>query len=110
MSQSNSPPGIDPTQIDFPPEICAYLTTLLHQTLACTGELQSHGAPVSWDVQGQDVFRWPTIFAAMSAALDAYTDLVAERLTALGRMEVGHGLPDDLGGEAASVSRRHSGG
>src|SRR5712691_2327230 len=65
MSQSNSPPVIDPTQIDFPPEICAYLTTLLHQTLACTVELESHVAQVSWDVQGQGVFRWPTIFAAM---------------------------------------------
>ena len=109
MSQSNSPPVIDPTQIDFPPEICAYLTTLLHQTLACTGELQSHVAHVSWDVQGQDVFRWPTIFAAMTAALDAYTDLVAERLAVLGRVAAGHGRHDGLAGEAASVSRRHGG-
>jgi DNA-binding ferritin-like protein len=110
MSQSDSPPVIDPTQIDFPPEICAYLTTLLHQTLACTGGLRSHVAQVSWDVQGQEVFRWPTIFAAMTAALDAYTDLVAERLAMLDRMEAGHDRHDDLAGEAASVSRRHGGG
>jgi len=110
MSQSDSPPVIDPTQSDFPPEICAYLTTLLHQTLACTGELWSHVAQASWDVQGQDVFRWPTIFAAMTAALDAYTDLVAERLALLDRVAVEHDRHDDLAGEAASVSRRHGGG
>jgi starvation-inducible DNA-binding protein len=110
MSQSDSSPVFDPTQIDFPPEICAYLTTLLHQTLASTVELQSHVAQVSWDVQGQDVFRWRTIFAAMNAALDAYTDLVAERLAVPGRVAVGHGRHDDLVGEVASVSRRHSGG
>ena len=104
MSQSDSPPVLDPTRIAIPPEICAYLTTLLHQTLACTGELQSHVAQVSWDVQGQEVFRWPTIFAAMSAALDAYTDLVAERLAILDRVAVGHGRHDGLIGEAASVS------
>ena len=80
MSQSDSPPVIDPTQIDFPPEICAYLTTLLHQTLACTGELQSHVAQVSWDVQGQDVFLSQVLCTAMIIALDAYTALVAERL------------------------------
>ena len=106
MSQSDSPPVIDPTQIDFPPEICAYLTTLLHQTLACNGELWSHVAQASWDVQGQDVFRWPTIFAAMTAALDAYTDLVAERLAVLGREVAGHGPHGGHRGEAASVSRR----
>jgi DNA-binding ferritin-like protein len=110
MSQSDSPPVLDPTQIDFPPEICAYLTTLLHQTLACTVELPSHVAQVSWDVQGQDVFRWRTIFAVMNAALDAYTDLVADRLAVLGRVAVEHGRHDDLVGEAASVSQRHSRG
>jgi len=56
------------------------------------------------------VFRWPTIFAAMTAALDAYTDLVAERLAMLDRVAVGHGRHDGLIGEAASVSRRHVGG
>ena len=95
MSQSDSLPALDLTRIPIPPAICAYLTTLLHQTLVSTGALQSHVAQVSWDVQGQDVFRWRTIFAAMNAALDAYTDLVAERLAVLGRVAgVGHGRHD----------------
>jgi len=108
MRQSDSPPVLDPTRIDFPPEISAYLTTLLHQTLNCTAELRSHVAQASWDIQGQDVFRWPTIFAAMTAALDAYTALVAERLAVLGKVAVGHDPHSGHAGEAASVSRRHS--
>ena len=105
MSQSDSPLVLDPARIAIPPEICAYLTTLLQQTPAGTVELRSHVEEVSWDVQGQDVFRWPTIFAAMTAALDAYTDLVAERLAVLDRVAAGHGRHDSLACEAVSVSR-----
>ena len=84
MSQSDSPLVLDLAGIDIPPDICAYLTTLLHQMLACTVELRSNVAQASWDVQGKDLFLSQTIFAAMAMALDAYTDLVAERLAVLG--------------------------
>jgi hypothetical protein len=80
MSQSDSPPALHLTQSDILPESCASLTTLRHQTLACTGDLRSHVAPVSWDAQGQDVFLSQALCAAMIIALDAYTALVAERL------------------------------
>jgi len=52
MSQSDSPPVLDPTRVALPPEICAYLTTLLHQTLTGTVELRSHVEEVPWDVLG----------------------------------------------------------
>jgi len=90
MSQSDSPPSLDPTRIALPPEICAYLTTLLHQTLAVTVELQSHVKEVSWDIQGKDAFLVSTLIAAMHTALDAYTALVAEGLTQLGKVAAGH--------------------
>jgi DNA-binding ferritin-like protein len=106
MNQSDSPLVLDPARIDTPPEICVYLTTLLHQTLAGTVERQPHIAQVSWDVQGKDFFLLQTIFAAMTTALDVYTDLVAERLAVLGRGVAWHGPHGGHTGEAASVSRR----
>ena len=84
MSQSDSPLVLDLVGIDIPPDICVYLMTLLHQTLAYTVALQSNVAQASWDVQGKDLFLSQIIFAAMAMALDAYTDLVAKRLTVLG--------------------------
>lgn len=86
MSQSDSPPVLDPTRIAILPAICAYLTTLRHQPLAGTGGLRPPVEEVSWDVQGKDVFLVPAIFAAMHTALDAYTALVAERLAVLAKV------------------------
>ena len=110
MSQSDSPLVLDLAGIDISPDICAYLTTLLHQTLTCTEELRSNVAQASWDVQGKDLFLSQTIFAAMTIALDAYTDLVAKRLAVLGKVADGHGPYDGNTGEAASVTRHQYGG
>ena len=85
-----SPPVLDPTRSAIPPDICAYLTTLRQQPLAGTVELRPHVAEVSWDVQGQDVFLLPALFAAIHTALDAYTALVAERLAVLGKVAARH--------------------
>jgi hypothetical protein len=90
MSQSDSPPGLDPTRVALPPEICAYLTILRHQPLAGTVGRQPHVAEISWDVQGKDVFLVPALFVAIHTALDAYTALVAERLAVLGQVAASH--------------------
>jgi hypothetical protein len=110
MSQNDSLPVLDPTRIAIPPDICTYLTILLHQTLAGTGELRSHVAQASWDAQGKDSFLLQTVCAAMTAALDAYTDLVAAHLPVLGMVAAGHSPHGGHAGEAASVSRRQGGG
>jgi hypothetical protein len=77
MSQSDTPLGLHLTQSDIPPEICAYLMLLLHQTLACTRELRSHVERSSQHLKGTDV-------APLYALLDAYTDRATERLAVLG--------------------------
>ena len=66
------------TQSDIPPEICAPLMLLLHQTLACTRELRSHVERISGHVKGTDG-------APLFALLDAYTALATERLAVLCR-------------------------
>jgi hypothetical protein len=76
MSQSDSPLALLLTQSDIPPEICAHLMLLLHQTLACTIELRSRVERISWHVKGTDV-------VPLYALLDAYTDLATERLAVL---------------------------
>jgi hypothetical protein len=88
MSQNDSLPVLDPTRIAIPPDICMSLVTLLHQTLAGTVELQSQDVQASWDAQAKDSFLLQTVFAAMTAALDTYTDLVVAHLSVLDRGRV----------------------
>ena len=85
MSQNDSLLVLDPTRIAIPPDICTYLTTLLHQTLAGTMEPQSQAVQASCEAQVNDSFLLQTVFAATTAALDAYTDLVVAHLSVLGR-------------------------
>lgn len=52
MSQSDAPLALILTQSDIPPEICAHLMLLLHQTLACTRELRSRVERADISVRG----------------------------------------------------------
>jgi hypothetical protein len=79
MSQSDASPALLLTQSDIPPEICAHLMLLLHQTLACTIELRSRVEPTSYHVKGTDG-------TSLFALLAAYTDLAPERLARLCRV------------------------
>ena len=85
MSQNDSLPVLDLTRIAIPPDICTYLTTLLHQSLAGTVELQTQAVQASWDAQVKDSFLLQVVSAAMTAALDTYTDLVVAHLSVLGK-------------------------
>jgi hypothetical protein len=78
MSQSDAPLALLLTQSDIPPEICAHLMLLLHQTLACTIELRSRVERISGHVKGTDG-------TPLFALIDAYTDLATERLAILCR-------------------------
>jgi len=81
MSQSDAPLALLLTQSDIPPDICAHLMLLLHQTLACTIELRSSVEQISCHVKGTDV-------TPLYALLDAYTDLTTEHLAVLCRVAV----------------------
>ena len=67
-----------------PPEIRLYVVQLLNQTLACTVDLRSQVKQACWNVKGHDLVLLHALFATMATELDAYTDLVAERLVVLG--------------------------
>jgi starvation-inducible DNA-binding protein len=74
---------LHPTRMDIPPEIRRYVIQLLNQTLACTVDLRSHVKQAGWNVRGPDFAPLQALFATMASELDAYADLVAERIAML---------------------------
>ena len=72
------------TRMDIPAEIRRYVIQLLNQTLACTVDLRSHVKQAGWNVRGQDFAPLQALFATMASELDAYADLMAERIAMLG--------------------------
>jgi len=89
MNQRDDPLDLQPTGIDIPREIRLYVIQLLQQTLACTVDLRSQVKHACWNVKGRDFSQLHALFATMATDLDAYTDLVAERLVVLGGMARG---------------------
>ena len=84
MNPSDDHPFLHTARIDIPPEIRAYLITLLNSTLSCSVDLRSHIKQAMWTVKGADVLQLQALFATMATELEAYTDLVAERIAVLG--------------------------
>ena len=89
MSDHDGHPVLHPTRIDIPPEIRLYLMTLLNQSLACTVDLRSQVKQASWNVKGKEGAQLRAVFATIATELDAYTDLMAERLVVLGGVALG---------------------
>jgi len=85
MSNTNHSPVLH----DRPPEIRLYVIQLLNQTLACTLDLHSQVKQACWNVKGTDFASLHTLFTSMATELEAYTDLVAERIAMLGGVALG---------------------
>jgi starvation-inducible DNA-binding protein len=89
MSDRDGHPALHPTRIDIPPEIRLYLIALLNQTLAGTVDLRSQVKQASWNVKGKEGSQLQALFESLAAELEAYANLVAERLVVLGGMALG---------------------
>jgi starvation-inducible DNA-binding protein len=89
MNHSDHNEALHPTRMDIPPEIRRYVIQLLNQTLGCTVDLRSHVKQAGWNVRGQDFAPLQALFATMASELDAYADLVAERIAVLGGIAQG---------------------
>jgi len=89
MGQSNDHQVLHPVRIAIPLDIRLYVVQLLNQTLACTVDLRSHGKQAFWNVKGHDFSQLRALFATMATALEAYTDLLAERIVVLGGVAQG---------------------
>ena len=89
MTQSNDHQVLRPVRIEIPLEIRLYVIQLLNQTLACTVDLRSQVKQACWNVKGHDFSQLHTLFATMATELDAYTDLISERIVVLGGVAQG---------------------
>jgi starvation-inducible DNA-binding protein len=84
MSNPDHIPGLHPSRINLPPETRAYVIQILNQSLACTVDLRSQVSQACWNIKGKDFSLLHPLFATLVTELAAYTDLVAERIAALG--------------------------
>ena len=89
MDTNDHAPVLHPTRIDLPLEIRLDVIKMLNQTLACTVDLRSHVKQACWNVKGKDFVPLHALFTQMATDLDAYADLVAERIAMLGGVVMG---------------------
>jgi starvation-inducible DNA-binding protein len=62
---------------------------LLNQSLACTVDLRSQVKQASWNVKGPDFLQLQALFETIATELDAYINLMAERIVVLGGIVMG---------------------
>jgi starvation-inducible DNA-binding protein len=89
MSDRDVDTALHPTRIDIPEDIRLYLSRLLNQTLACTVDLRSQVKQASWNVKGREGCQLQTLFDSIATELDAYANLLADRLVVLGGVALG---------------------
>ncbi|AVH62597.1 DNA starvation/stationary phase protection protein Dps [Nostoc sp. 'Peltigera membranacea cyanobiont' N6] len=84
MSDNSITSRLYPTRIDIPAEARVQIVVLLNQTLAATSDLKTQAKQAHWNVKGTDFYQLHLLFDELAGELEAYIDLVAERITALG--------------------------
>ncbi|MBE9223121.1 DNA starvation/stationary phase protection protein Dps [Cyanobacterium stanieri LEGE 03274] len=77
------------TRLDLSEEVRDKVATLLNQTLATTLDLKTQTKQAHWNVKGKDFYQLHNFFDEMAGELEAYVDMVAERVTALACVALG---------------------
>ncbi len=77
------------TRIDLSAEIRSQVIQVLSKTLATTLDLKTQTKQAHWNVKGLDFYQLHEMFDEMAGELEEYTDMVAERITALGGTALG---------------------
>lgn len=78
-----------PTRIDLPMEVRSQVVQILNTSLAATLDLKTQTKQAHWNVKGMDFYQLHELFDELAGELEAYVDLVAERVTALGGTAMG---------------------
>jgi starvation-inducible DNA-binding protein len=89
MKPCDDHPFLHPTRSEICLEIRLYLIALLNNSLACTVDLRSHVKQAAWNVKGREFSQLNDLFAKIANELDAYSDLLAERIAVLGGVACG---------------------
>lgn len=77
------------THNDLPAEVRDTVTTLLNQQLADTFDLYTQVKQAHWNVKGMQFLQLHLFFDELAESLLEFTDLIAERATALGGKALG---------------------
>jgi len=86
---TSAQPFLYRTRSDLSLDIRVYVIQLLQQTLVLTIDLRSQVKQAGWNVKGREFPQLHTLFGAMVTELDAYADLLAERIAVLGGVAQG---------------------
>lgn len=89
MSKNNHKQPLYPTRIDLSVETRTKVVGMLNDTLATTLDLKTQVKQAHWNVKGMDFYQLHLLFDEMATELEEYTDMFAERITALGGLAVG---------------------
>lgn len=89
MSSINHHQRLYPTSIDIGAETRSKVIELLNQTVATTLDLKTQVKQAHWNVKGMDFYQLHQLFDELATELEEFTDLFAERVTALGGLAMG---------------------
>lgn len=89
MVTTTSKTSFYPTRIDLPLETRQSVADMLNGTLAATTDLRTQTKQAHWNVKGKDFYQLHLLFDEMASELEEYSDLVAERITALAGTAMG---------------------
>ncbi|MFC7139965.1 DNA starvation/stationary phase protection protein Dps [Halosimplex aquaticum] len=78
-----------PTAVDLPDETRIQVIQVLNQALADTADLQSQAKFAHWNTKGYDFYQLHLLFDEIAEVLSGHTDMLAERITALGSQAMG---------------------
>ncbi|MBZ5648049.1 MAG: DNA starvation/stationary phase protection protein Dps [Acidobacteriia bacterium] len=78
-----------PTSIDIPENKRQEIVRLLNARLADTLDLKTQAKQAHWNVKGREFFQLHELFDQIAAHLEAHSDIIAERATALGGVAMG---------------------
>jgi len=77
------------TSIDLPPNVREAMVQLLNQHLADSSDLYSQAKQAHWNVKGAQFFQLHELFDKLADQLQDLSDVIAERVTALGGTALG---------------------
>lgn len=77
------------TRIDLSEDLRVKVVGILNQTLAATLDLKTQTKQAHWNVKGMNFYQLHLLFDEMAGELEEYTDMVAERITALAGTAMG---------------------
>jgi len=78
-----------PTRIDLPLDTRKPIAEMLNRTLAATTDLRTQTKQAHWNVKGKDFYQLHLLFDEMAGELEEYSDMLAERVTALAGTAMG---------------------